>query len=102
LAWNKQLNRWCSAAFANKPRGKRLIQIGLAGILLLVVAEVIGELAPAHVVHVAFGFMGMLFIDIALGLGLYLLLISRGLVNVRSAWAQALLNSRSWLLRRSS
>jgi hypothetical protein len=44
----------------------------------------------------------MLFIDIALGLGLYLLLISRGLVNVRSAWAQALLNSRSWLLRRSS
>jgi general secretion pathway protein A len=101
VAWNKQLNRWCSAAFTNKPRGKRLIQIGVAGILLLAIAEVIGQLAPAHVVHIAFGFIGMLFIDIALGLGLYLLLISRGLVNARSAWAQALLDSWSWLQRRS-
>jgi len=69
--------------------------------MLLVVAEVIGELAPAHVVHIAVGFMGMLFIDIALGLGLYLLLISRGLVRTRPVWAQALVNSWSWLTRRS-
>jgi general secretion pathway protein A len=102
LAWNSRLNRWVSQTFKTKPRGKRLVQIGLAGILLLVVAEVIGELAPAHVVHIAVGFMGMLFIDIALGLGLYLLLVSRGLVRVRPAWAQALLNSWSWLTRRSS
>jgi hypothetical protein len=96
------LNRWCSQQFKNKPRGKRLIQIGLAGILLLVVAEVIGQLAPSHLAHIAFGFMGMLFIDIALGLGLYLLLISRGLVGTRPAWAQSLLNSWSSLIRRSS
>jgi general secretion pathway protein A len=101
LALNTRLNRWVSRTSTNKPRGKRLVQIGLAGIVLLVIAEVIGELAPAHVVHVAFGFMGMLFIDIALGLGLYLLLISRGLVGARPAWAQALVNSWSWLTRRS-
>jgi general secretion pathway protein A len=101
LAWNNQLNRWASQRFKTKPRGKRLVQIGLAGILLLAVAEVIGELAPAHVVHVAFGFMGMLFIDIALGLGLYLLLIGRGLLGSRPGWAQALLDSWSALLRRS-
>jgi general secretion pathway protein A len=101
LALNTRLNRWVSRSSTNKPRGKRLVQIGLAGIVLLVIAEVIGELAPAHVVHVAFGFMGMLFIDIALGLGLYLLLISRGLVGARPAWAQALVNSWSWLTRRS-
>jgi general secretion pathway protein A len=101
LAWNTQLNRWASHRFTNKPRGKRLLQIGIAGILLLAVAEVIGELAPAHVVHVAVGFMGMLFIDTALGLGLYLLLISRGLVGARPAWAQAVVNSWSWLTRRS-
>jgi general secretion pathway protein A len=102
VAWNRTLNRWCSQQFKNKPRGKRLIQIGLAGILLLVVAEVIGQLAPSHLAHIAFGFMGMLFIDIALGLGLYLLLISRGLVGTRPAWAQSLLNSWSSLIRRSS
>ncbi len=75
----------------NKPRGQAsLFKSALAGVLLLAVAEVIGELAPAHVVHVAFGFMGMLFIDIALGLGhLPALLISRGLVGARPAWAQA-------------
>ena len=100
-AWNTRLNRWCTQRFTSKPRGKRLIQIGLAGIALLVVAEIIGELAPAHVVHVAFGFLGMLFIDIAVGLGLYLLLISRGLVGARPAWAQAILDSWSSLLRRS-
>jgi general secretion pathway protein A len=102
LAWNAGLNRWCTQRFTTKPRAKRLIQIGVAGILFLVFAEIIGELAPAHVVHVAFGFMGMLFIDIAVGLGLYLLLISRGLVRTRPAWAQAILNSFSALLRRSS
>jgi general secretion pathway protein A len=101
LAWNTRLNRWCTQRITSKPRGKRLIQIGVVGILLLVFAEIIGELAPAHVVHVAFGFMGMLFIDIAVGLGLYLLLISRGLVGTRPAWAQAILNSCSSLLRRS-
>jgi general secretion pathway protein A len=95
LAWNTRLNRWCTQRFTAKPRAKRLIQIGVAGILLLVFAEIIGELAPAHVVHVAFGFMGMLFIDIAVGLGLYLLLISRGLVGARPAWAQAILDSWS-------
>ncbi len=102
LALNTRLNRWVSRTSTNKPRGRRLLQIGLAGIVLLVIAEVIGQLAPAHVVHVAFGFMGMLFIDTALGLGLYLLLISRGLVRNRPAWAQALVNSWSWLTRRSS
>jgi general secretion pathway protein A len=102
LAWNTQLNRWCAQKSSNKPRGKRLFQIGLAGIVLLVVADVIGELAPAHVVHIAFGFMGMLFIDIALGLGLYLLLVGRGLVGARPTWAQAILDSWSSLLRRSS
>jgi len=101
LAWNNRLNRWASRNSTSKPRGKRLLLIGLIGIMLLVVAEVIGELAPAHVVHIAVGFMGMLFIDIALGLGLYLLLISRGLVRTRPVWAQALVNSWSWLTRRS-
>jgi general secretion pathway protein A len=102
LAWNTRINRWATRTFNNKLRVKRLLQIGLAGIVLLAIAEVIGELAPTHVIHTAVGFMGMLFIDTALGLGLYLLLISRGLVRNRSAWAQALLNSWSWLTRRSS
>jgi general secretion pathway protein A len=101
-AKNARLNRWCTQKFTNKPRGKRLFQLGLAGIALLGVAEIIGELAPAHVVHVAFGFMGMLFIDIALGLGLYLLLVTRGLVGNRPAWAQSLIDSWSSLTRRSS
>ncbi len=101
-AWNTRLNRWATRKSSNKPRGKRLFQIGLAGFALLAVAEVIGQLAPAHVVHVAFGFMGMLFIDIALGLGLYLLLVTRGLVRTRPAWAQAILDSWSSLTRRSS
>jgi general secretion pathway protein A len=101
VAWNIQLNRRASQTFTSKPRGKRLFQIGLAGILLLLVAEVIGEMAPAHVVHIAVGFMGMLFIDIALGLGIYVLLISGGLVGARPAWAQAIVNSWSWLTRRS-
>lgn len=101
VAWNARLNRWCTQRFTSKPRGKRLIQIGLAGLILLGVAEIVGELAPAHVVHIAFGFMGMLFIDIAVGLGLYLLLVSRGLVGARPAWAQAVLDSWSSLLRRS-
>jgi len=101
-AWNTRLNRWATRKSSNKPRGKRLFQIGLAGIALLVVAEIIGELAPAHVVHIAFGFMGLLFIDIALGLGLYLLLVTRGLVRNRPAWAQAILDSWSSLTRRSS
>ncbi len=101
LALNARLNRWCSQKFTSKPRGKRLFQIGLAGIALLAVAEVVGELAPAHVVHIAFGFMGMLFIDIALGMGLYLLLIGAGLVGTRPAWAQALLDSWASLTRRS-
>jgi general secretion pathway protein A len=101
LLWNARLNRWCAQKF-NKPRGRRLLQIGLAGIALLVVAEIIGELAPAHVVHIAFGFMGMLFIDIALGLGLYLLLVTGGLVGARPAWAQAVIDSWSSLTRRSS
>jgi general secretion pathway protein A len=101
LALNTRLNRWASRNSTSKPRGKRLLLIGLIGIMLLVVAEAIGELAPAHVVHIAVGFMGMLFIDIALGLGLYLLLISWGLVRTRPAWTQALVNSWSWLTRRS-
>jgi general secretion pathway protein A len=101
VGWNTRLNRWCAQKFTNKPRGKRLFQIGLAGLGLLALAEIIGELAPAHVVHIAFGFMGMLFIDIALGLGLYLLLISRGLVGARPGWAQALLDSWASLMRRS-
>src|SRR6185437_15764434 len=42
-AWNTRLNRWATRKSSNKPRGKRLFQIGLAGIALLVVAEIIGE-----------------------------------------------------------
>jgi general secretion pathway protein A len=102
-AWNRWLNRWCSEHFTSKSCGKPLFQLGLAGTVFLALAQVMGaDLPERHVVHVAFGFMGMLFIDISLGLGTYLLLIERRLTPAsRALWAQALADSW-WTLRRRS
>jgi general secretion pathway protein A len=78
--WNQWLNRWCSEHFTSKSCGKALFQLGLAGTLFLALAEVISAGFPRqHLAHVAFGFLGMLFIDVSLGLGTYLLLIERRL-----------------------
>jgi general secretion pathway protein A len=96
-AWNRWLNRWCSEHFTSKGCGKPLFQLGLAGTLFLALAQAIGTGLPErHAAHVTFGFMGMLFIDVSLGLGTYLLLIERRLTPAnRAPWAQTLLRRRS-------
>ena len=102
-AWNRSLNRWCSEHFNSKSCGKPLFHLGLAGTLFLALAQAIGaDLSERHVAYVAFGFVGMLFIDVSLGLGTYLLLIDRRLTpSSRALWAQMLLDSW-WTLRRRS
>jgi general secretion pathway protein A len=96
-AWNRWLNRWCSEHFTSKSCGKPLFQLGLAGTLFLALAQAMGNGLPErHAAHVTFGFLGMLFIDISLGLGTYLLLIERRLTPVsRAPWTQTLLRRRS-------
>jgi general secretion pathway protein A len=75
---NRWLNRWCSEHFTSRSCGKPLFQLGLAGTLFLALAQAIVVGFPRqHLAHVAFGFLGLLFIDISLGLGTYLLLIER-------------------------
>ncbi len=102
-AWNRWLNRWCFEHFNGKSCGKPLFHLGLAGTLFLALAQAIGaDLPERHVAYVAFGFVGMLFIDVSLGLGTYLLLIGRRLTPAsRALWAQMLLDSW-WTLRRRS
>jgi general secretion pathway protein A len=99
--WNQWLNRWCSEHFTSKSCGRPLFQLGLAGTLFLALAQAIAAAFPRlHMAHVAFGFLGMLFIDISLGLGTYLLLLERGLTpGSRATWAQTLMDSW-WSLRR--
>jgi general secretion pathway protein A len=83
-AGNQWLNRWCSEHFTGKSCGKPLFQLGLAGTLFLALAETFAVGFPnQRVAHVTFGFLGMLFIDISLGLGTYLLLIERRLLRRR-------------------
>jgi hypothetical protein len=102
FGWNQRLNRWFSEEFTGKSWGRRLFQLGLAGTLFLVAAQFIGVGSPEqHMAHVTFGFMGMLFIDISLGLGTYLLLLGKGLLpGTRADWAQALLDSWGTVRRR--
>jgi general secretion pathway protein A len=102
LGWNQRLNRWFSEEFTGKSWGRRLFQLGLAGTLFLAAAQFIGVGSPEqHMVHVTFGFMGMLFIDISLGLGTYLLLLGKGLLpGTRADWAQAVLDSWGTVRRR--
>jgi hypothetical protein len=90
--WNQWLNRWCSEHFNSKSCGKPLFQLGLAGTLFLALAQVIAAGLPwQHLAHVTFGFLGLLFIDISLGLGTYLLLIERRLTpGSRGGWTQTL------------
>jgi general secretion pathway protein A len=100
-SWNGRLDRWCSEHFTSKGCGRVLFQLGLAGTLFLALAQVVGFGSPEqHVAHVAFGFLGMIFIDISLGLGTYLLVLERGLPPAsRAGWAQILVGSW-WILRR--
>ena len=61
-----------------------LFQLGLAGTLFLALAETLAAGFPnQRVAHVTVGFLGMLFIDISLGLGTYLLLIERRFLRRR-------------------
>jgi general secretion pathway protein A len=77
-SWNRWLNRWCSEHFTSRSCGKPLFQLGLAGTLFLALSQaIVAEFPRQHLAHVAFGFLGLLFIDISLGLGTYLLLIER-------------------------
>jgi general secretion pathway protein A len=83
-AGNQWLNRWCSEHFTGKSCGKPLFQLGLAGTLFLALAETLAAGFPnQRVAHVTFGFLGMLFIDVSLGLGTYLLLIERRFLRRR-------------------
>ncbi len=100
--WNEWLNRWCSENFTGKNCGRPLFQLGLAGTLLLALAQVVGfGSREQHLAHVAFGFLGMIFVDVSLGLGTYLLLLQRGRApEGRGGWAQTLLDSWWTLCRR--
>ena len=81
---NQWLNRWCWEHFTNKSCGKPLFRLGLAGTLFLALAQTLAAGFPhQRVAHVAFGFLGMLFIDISIGLGTYLLVIERRLPRRR-------------------
>jgi general secretion pathway protein A len=83
-AGNQWLNHCCSEHFTGKSCGKPLFQLGLAGTLLLALAETLAAGFPnQRVAHVTFGFLGMLFIDVSLGLGTYLLLIERKFLRRR-------------------
>jgi hypothetical protein len=83
-AGNQWLNRWCSEHFTGKSCGKPLFQLGLAGTLFLALAETLAAGFPnQRVAQVTFGFLGMLFIDVSLGLGTYLLLIERRFLRRR-------------------
>jgi len=83
-AGNQWLNHCCSEHFTGKSCGKPLFQLGLAGTLFLALAETLAAGFPnQRVAHVTFGFLGMLFIDISLGLGTYLLLIERRFLRRR-------------------
>jgi general secretion pathway protein A len=99
--WNRWLNRWCSQHFTSKSCGKPLFQLGLLGTVFLALAQASSAGFPQrHTARVIFGFLGMLFIDISLGLGTYLLLIERHLTpGSRAHWAQTLLDSL-WALCR--
>jgi general secretion pathway protein A len=99
LAWNHWLNHWCSEHFTSKICGRPLFQLGLAGALFLTLAQFISASSPEqHAVRVAFGFLGMLFIDVSLGLGTYLLLLEHRLSPAsRAGWAQAVVE---WLTLR--
>jgi len=103
-AWNRWLNRWCSEHFNSKSCRKPLFHLGLAGTLFLALAQAIGaDLPERHVAYVAFGFVGMLFIDVSLGLGTYQLLIDRRLTpSSRALWVAQMLFDSWWTLRRRS
>jgi len=101
VVWNRWLNRWCSEHFKSKSCGKPLFQLGLLGTVFLALSEASAAGFPQrHAARVTFGFLGLLFIDISLGLGTYLLLIERHLTpGSRAHWAQTLFDSL-WALRR--
>jgi hypothetical protein len=101
VAWNQWQNRWCSEHFTSKSCGKPLFQLGLLGTVFLALSQASAAGFPQrHAARVTFGFLGLILIDISLGLGTYLLLIERHLApGTRAHWAQALFDSL-WALRR--
>jgi general secretion pathway protein A len=101
VAWNQWLNRWCSEHFTSKSCGKPLFQLGLLGTVFLALSQASAAGFPQrHAARVTFGFLGLILIDISLGLGTYLLLVERHLTpGTRAHWAQALFHSL-WTLRR--
>jgi general secretion pathway protein A len=101
VTWNQWLNRWCSEHFTSKSCGKPLFQLGLLGMVFLALSQASAAGFPQrHAARVTFGFLGLILIDISLGLGTYLLLIERHLTpGTRAHWAQALFDSL-WALGR--
>jgi general secretion pathway protein A len=101
VALNQWLNRWCSEHFTSKSCGKPLFQLGLLGTVLLALSQASAAGFPQrHAARVTFGFLGLILIDISLGLGTYLLLTERHVTpRTRAHWAQALFDSL-WTLRR--
>lgn len=101
VTWNQWLNRWCSEHFTSKSCGKPLFQLGLLGTVFLALSQASAAGFPQrHAARVTFGFLGLILIDISLGLGTYLLLIERHLTpGTRAHWAQALFDSL-WALGR--
>jgi hypothetical protein len=74
-SWNCLLDRWWSHNFTEAKDWMILSKMGLAGVVLLTIAQRIGPLAPwPQIVRVPFGFSGILLIDVSLGLGAFLLL----------------------------
>jgi general secretion pathway protein A len=100
VTWNQWLNRWCSEHFTSKSCGKPLFQLGLLGMVFLALSQASAAGFPQrHAARVTFGFLGLILIDISLGLGTYLLLIRHLTPGTRAHWAQALFDSL-WALGR--
>ena len=79
-ACNQWLNRWWTESFTFQSYWKALTQAGLAGMVLFALARALGSAVPwRHSGQVIFGFLGLLLIDVSLGLAAYLLLRERSI-----------------------
>lgn len=76
--WSRQIDSWWSASIARKQYTFALLNIGLTGSVLLLLAQ--GPIPTArwqHAVQSAVGFLGLLLLDVAVGLTGYLFLSQR-------------------------
>jgi AAA domain len=77
-AWGQRLHRWWSANFAQKKYWMLLCNMALAGTLLLVLAQAAVSPPPRQrAARTTCGFVGLLLLDVSLGLAAYLFFYER-------------------------